>query len=245
MDKRLAYAIPNLFTAGSLICALVALNLVTIGSYIQAAWLITISIVLDGFDGKMARILNSMSKLGAQADSLADFVAFGVAPGFLAWQISLKNFGFIGFFVFIVYVLCGGFRLARYNVLSESFTKKTDFMGLPIPAAAAAVVSLILFNEIVLQDIDGHFLILISMALMSWLMVSKIPYIAINKSRKKKKYFSLIVILVVAMSILAIKHTAWFYLVCAWLYILYGLYNKIKLIIHKYHEKHVNIRHKT
>ena len=237
MNRQLAYAIPNLFTAGSLICALVALNLITKGLFEQAAWLITISIVLDGFDGKMARILKSTSRLGAQADSLADFVAFGVTPGLLAWQIGLESFGFVGFFVFIVYVLCGGFRLARFNVLSENITKKADFMGLPIPAAAAALCSFILFNEIVLQDPNGALFIMFIMVGLSYLMVSRIPYIAINKTQRKKKYFSFIFVFAIALSVLAISHTVWVYLACAWIYIMYGLYNKTVQLIAKHQEK--------
>ena len=244
MNRRIAYAIPNIFTAGSLISALVALNLAASGSYIQSAWLITLSILLDGMDGKMARILNATSRIGAQADSLADFVAFGIVPGFLAWQISLKHFGFIGFFVFIIYILCGGFRLARFNVLSSNSSKKTDFMGLPIPAAAAAVSSFILFNEVVLKDFGGHFLLLLIMAMMSWLMVSKIPYIAVNKSYKKKNIISISLILLSIIALLAIKHTVWVYMICSWIYIFFGLFNKTKIIISNHHDKQFYIKNK-
>ena len=236
-DKRVAYIIPNMFTAASLICALVALNQISEGYFIQAAWLITLSLVLDGFDGRMARLLNATSRLGAQADSLADFVAFGVVPGFLAWQVSLKDFGFLGFSVFIVYVLCGGFRLARFNVLNTTLTTKADFLGLPIPAAAAAVCSFILFKDLVLIDMNLHYILLIIMAIVSFLMVSKIPYIALNKKQKKKKYISLAVIFVAILAVLAIRFTVWVYLICAWLYIFYGMYNITKIIALKLQER--------
>ncbi len=244
MNKRIAYAIPNLFTAGSLISALVALNMASIGSYVQSAWLITLSILLDGMDGKMARVLHATSRIGAQADSLADFVAFGVVPGFLAWQVSLKNFGFIGFMVFIFYILCGGYRLARFNVLSQISAPKENFMGLPIPAAAAAVSSFILFNEIILKDYSANLILMLIMFFMGWLMISRVPYIAVNKTKKKKKQLSPVFVIVTAVAILAIKHTVWVYLVCIWIYVFYGLFNKSKAIIISQHAKHIYIKNK-
>ena len=192
MNRTLAYAIPNLFTAGSLIAALFALHQATHNVFDHACYLITLSIILDGFDGKMARILNSTSRLGAQADSLADFVAFGVVPGFLAWQYSLHNFGFLGFFFFVLYVLCGGFRLARFNVMSEKNAKKEEFVGLPIPAAAGVVASFILFKELAIPDVDLKMLLLFIVPLMSYLMVSKTPYVAMNKVKIRKKYYGFI-----------------------------------------------------
>ena len=245
LDRRIAYAIPNLFTAASLICALVALNQSAGGYYVQAAWLITMSLILDGFDGRMARMLNATSKIGAQADSLADFIAFGVAPGFLAWQVSLQHFGFIGFCVFIIYVLCGGFRLARFNVMTTNHTTKSDFMGLPIPMAAAAVCSFILFNELVLSSTATspphplQFALLVIMAFTSFLMVSKIPYIAVTKKHKKKRYFGIAVIFFTILAVLAIRFTVWVYLVGAWLYIIYGLYNMTKLSLLRFQERQI------
>ena len=239
IDKRLAYAIPNAFTASSLICALVALNAITVGNITQACWLITISLILDGFDGRMARILNATSKLGAQADSLADFVAFGVVPGFLAWQITLKNFGIIGFFVFILYVLCGGFRLARFNILNTSHASKSDFMGLPIPAAAAAISSFVLFNSILVTSHNIDNLLLIIMPLMSFLMVSTIPYLAVNKKHRKKRYLGLLFIGLPILIILAIRFTVWVYLIAAWTYIGYGLFNLLKISIYKFNERQI------
>ena|GEM_PF-503806 len=246
LDKRIAYLIPNIFTAASVICALVALNQAAGGYFFQAAWLVTMSLILDGFDGRMARVLNATSKIGAQADSLADFVAFGVVPGFIAWQVSLKHFGFLGFAVFIIYVLCGGYRLARFNVMTTSHTTKADFMGLPIPMAAAAVCSFILFKEMVLFNVSWfsdsmntslQFALVLIMALMSFLMVSKIPYIAVNKKKKTKKYLSLAVAFFTAFAVLAIRFTVWVYFIGAWLYILYGLYNMTKIQIYRHQER--------
>ena len=237
IDRRIAFAIPNLFTVASLICALVALNQASTGFFIQAAWLVTISMILDGFDGKMARMLNATSHLGAQADSLADFVAFGVVPGFLAWQVYLHEYGFLGFAVFILYVLCGGFRLARFNVMNTVLVTKKDFMGLPIPAAAATVCSFILFNKLVLQEQTTSYLLVIIMICSSFLMISNIPYIAINKKPKKRKYYIVLACLVPVFIMLAVRFTVWVYFIFTWTYIVFGLYNMTKILINRHHDK--------
>ena len=237
MNRTLAYAIPNLFTIGSLIAALFALHQAAHNVFHHACFLITLSIILDGFDGKMARILNSTSRLGAQADSLADFVAFGVVPGFLAWQYGLHYFGFFGFLVFVLYVLCGGFRLARFNVMSEKSAKKEEFVGLPIPAAAGVVASFILFKELAIPGVEMKMMLLFILPLMSYLMVSKTPYIAVNKAKIKKKYYGFLGAFVVGFLFLAIKYFPWVYLISAWIYVFYGLFNQGRLIKVKLHAK--------
>ncbi|MCK9328314.1 MAG: CDP-diacylglycerol--serine O-phosphatidyltransferase [Candidatus Cloacimonetes bacterium] len=244
MNKRLAYAIPNIFTALSLICALVALNLASNNEFIQAAWVLTLSLLLDGLDGKMARLLKATSKIGAEADSLADFAAFGVVPGFLSWQVGLKHLGLIGFIVFVFYIICGGYRLARYNVITHNPNKKENFLGLPIPAAAAAICSFILFNEIILRDYDGYIILLLIMILMGFLMISHVPYIAVNKSYKKKKQISIISFLIATIAILAIKYTVWVYLITIWLYVLYGMVNFTILAFSRHNTKDYYIKNR-
>ena len=233
MNRKIAFAIPNIFTAASLISALVALNMIVAESYISAVWLITLSLFLDGFDGKMARILNATSKIGAQADSLSDFVAFGVIPGFFAWTYGLHKFGFIGFFIFIVYILCGGFRLARFNVLAEKNANKEEFVGLPIPAAAATICSFIYFSEVLFPAESLGFVLLFILPIMSYLMVSNIPYMAVNKKKIKKKHLSMLFVAGAAVMILAILHFVWVYLICTWVYVCYGLYNQTMIYMSK------------
>ena len=237
MNKKLAYFIPNFFTAGSLICALMALNLIADGHIVMGAWLITISMLFDGLDGKMARWLNATSKIGAEADSLADFVAFGVVPGFLAWSVCLKQFGTLGFIVFMVYVLCGGYRLARFNVMASNSAKKEDFKGLPIPAAAATIASFVLFHELVIPESSGDIFFLIMMCFISWLMVSKIPYFAVTKANKRKKTTTMLIVFTATLVYWAIRHTVWVYLICSWVYISTGLYRQVNIMVKKYKKK--------
>jgi CDP-diacylglycerol--serine O-phosphatidyltransferase len=193
--------------------------------------------IFDGFDGKMARLLNATSKFGSHADSLADFVAFGVTPAFLAWEVGLRHFGFIGYFISILYVLCGGFRLARFNVLSSTSINKSDFMGLPIPGAAAIICSFVLFNEVVLADPNNSLILLCIVPFVSLLMVSKIPYIHVNKRQRKKKYLLPLIIFGLGLAVITVKYSIWVYFISSWLYIIYGLYNFTKRAFNRKQEK--------
>ncbi|MCL1826786.1 MAG: CDP-diacylglycerol--serine O-phosphatidyltransferase [Candidatus Cloacimonetes bacterium] len=242
MNKKIAYVIPNLFTAGSLVCALMALNLIAEGHIVTGCWLVTLSIMLDGLDGKMARLLKATSKIGAEADSLADFVSFGVVPGFLLWTVGLSQLGTIGFLFFIGYVICGGYRLARFNVMAGNPSIKQDFTGLPIPAAAAAIVSFVLFNELILKDKEITLIIPVVISFLSWLMISKIPYKAVLKPFKKRQTTAVLVIALLTLVYWAIFHTIWFYLVGSWAYICYGLYNKISQMLATQQKKDIYLR---
>jgi len=235
MNKKLAYAIPNLFTVSSLISALFALTLASNGNYVNSAWLITLSIILDGLDGKMARLLHATSKLGAQADSLADFVAFGVVPSFLAWKCCLYNYGFIGFVIFIAYILCGGFRLARFNVMLEKTTVKTDFTGLPIPGAAAVVASYILFDKMILVNTNILPLLLVIMPFIGFLMVSMIPYVAVTKGKAQKRQKNILIVVACLLIVAMTMYFIWVYFIMSWVYIFYGLFNLIKTTYRKRH----------
>ncbi len=222
MNSKLRYIIPNLFTVSSLLAGLAALHYISNQQYVFAAWLITLSIVLDGLDGKSARLFNATSKFGSEADSFADFVAFGVVPGFLAWSLCLKNFGLVGMIIYALYVISGGFRLVRFNLKVKNPNIKDDFQGLPIPAGAAVVTSYILFTNTYYDKFTGDFLFMIIMLFTSFLMVSTVPYVAVNKSPHniRLKYFGILILL--AALILSIRYFWIVYIVIIWIYILTG-----------------------
>lgn len=145
------YLLPNLFTAGNLACGFFALTWIfqydpKIHDF-KPVWtairLILAAFAFDFFDGRVARLAKKESPFGREFDSLADLVSFGVAPAFLVYRIILPDFIKTGWVVAAVYVVCGGIRLARFNVLSQLGSKKNsgEFIGLPIPSAAALVVS--------------------------------------------------------------------------------------------------------
>ncbi len=175
---RFKYIAPNLLTLSSLCFAFFSMLKTSEGAYTFAAWLLLISFVCDGFDGKVARLLNASSELGAEFDTLSDFVAFGIAPAFLVYKYALSNLGILGIAAVLIYITCGGFRLARFN-LSNSVVEtgtKQPFEGLPIPGAASLITTFILLNDKYwVESIKEGYLILIVLS-GAFLMISKIEY---------------------------------------------------------------------
>src|SRR6185436_9902831 len=162
------YFLPNLFTAGNLFCGFVALTniveanltpsaegIVNWGPIKYALILILLACIFDLFDGRVARMGGVESPFGREFDSLADLVSFGVAPAFLVHRVVLRDvfvegsvFGDHpewGWFIASIYLLCGAFRLARFNCLAQAGPAATkDFLGFPIPSAAGLVASMTL-----------------------------------------------------------------------------------------------------
>ncbi len=161
-EKLKIYFLPNLLTAGNLFCGFVALTKIVDAEPYDFAQIkfalafILLACIFDLFDGRVARMGGIESPFGREFDSLADLISFGVAPAFLVQRVVLADvFGQyhqIGWFIASIYLLCGAFRLARFNCLAVMNTGGgKDFLGFPIPSAAGLVASLTLlimhFNE--------------------------------------------------------------------------------------------------
>ena len=144
--RRGVYILPNLFTTASLFTGFLAMLLAVQGNIEGSALAILFSALMDGLDGKVARLTNTASEFGIQYDSLADLVAFGVAPAFTSWMWVLEGYGKLGIGVAFLYVACTALRLARFNVCVTTVSKKF-FVGLPCPAAGCAVAMFILFSS--------------------------------------------------------------------------------------------------
>ncbi|MBW7473115.1 CDP-diacylglycerol--serine O-phosphatidyltransferase [Marinobacter sp. M216] len=136
------YLLPNALTTASLFSGFYAIVSAANGVFDNAAVAIFVSMILDGLDGRVARMTNTQSKFGEEYDSLADMVAFGVAPGLVAFFWSLNGLGKVGWAITFIYVAGAALRLARFNVQIGSVDKKY-FVGLPSPAAAACVAGLV------------------------------------------------------------------------------------------------------
>ncbi|MFP4213420.1 MAG: CDP-diacylglycerol--serine O-phosphatidyltransferase [Desulfohalobiaceae bacterium] len=175
------YILPNLFTTASLFSAFLGLIWALEGKFEICAMAILVSAVLDGLDGKVARATKASSEFGIQLDSLADLVAFGVTPAVMAFLWQTQTYGSLGMASSFLFLACGALRLARFNVhairgisLSRKF-----FQGLPIPAAACVLATLVLFSTYLppawAQSIlaPATLVLLFSMAL---LMVSRVRY---------------------------------------------------------------------
>ncbi|GGC11242.1 phosphatidylserine synthase [Marinobacterium zhoushanense] len=144
------YLLPNLFTTGALFAGFYAVIAGMSGRFEAAAVAIFLAMIFDGLDGRVARMTNTQSKFGAEFDSLSDMVSFGVAPALVSFTWVLEDIGKLGWLAAFIYCAGGALRLARFNTQIGSLDKRY-FMGLPSPAAAAAVAGLIWFcssNEI-------------------------------------------------------------------------------------------------
>lgn len=136
------YLLPNALTTASLFSGFYAIVSAANGVFDNAAIAVFVSMILDGLDGRVARMTNTQSKFGEEYDSLADMVAFGVAPGLVAFFWSLNSLDQFGWAVTFIYVAGAALRLARFNTQIGSVDKKF-FVGLPSPSAAACVAGLV------------------------------------------------------------------------------------------------------
>ncbi|OPJ55823.1 CDP-diacylglycerol--serine O-phosphatidyltransferase [Alkalithermobacter paradoxus] len=167
--------IPNMLTLTNMALGinaiLISINGDSINSLMIASLLIILAAIFDRYDGKLARFLNVESELGKQLDSLSDLISFGVAPIIVTWKLNLFNIGLIGYMVAIVFVLCGAFRLARYNILDI----KDKCIGLPITIAGVILALNSLFQCAVFEMCNEMYLLftVILSLLLSILMVMK------------------------------------------------------------------------
>lgn len=175
--RQAIYVIPNLFTTGNLFCGLYAIIEVFKDDLLRAAIAILVALVFDMLDGQSARLTKTTSQFGIEYDSLADLVSFGIAPGVMVYAWALNVHGVLGLAVVFAYVGCGALRLARYNV-QAAMGENRYFTGLPIPAAASVLSSLLIFDHHILQVGRNvrPFLILAVTFTVAFLMVSTIKY---------------------------------------------------------------------
>ncbi len=140
--RRGIYLLPNLFTTGALFAGFFAIVQAMDGRFEMAAVAIFIAMILDGLDGRVARMTNTQSAFGAEYDSLSDMVSFGVAPALVMYSYALRDMGKLGWIAAFVYCAGAALRLARFNTLLAVQDKRW-FMGLPSPAAATLVAGFI------------------------------------------------------------------------------------------------------
>ena len=184
--RRGIYILPSLFTTGNVFCGFYAFIAVLNEKYYVAAWALVVAIIFDILDGRVARLTKTTSAFGVQYDSLADIISFGMAPAFLAYSWVLKPFGRLGWMAAFLYLLCGTLRLARFNVTKPDI-RGQHFIGLPIPAAAAVIASIVIaFEDMFATRMNPIFLVAI-VYLLAFLMVSYIKYPALKRFEFKKR----------------------------------------------------------
>jgi CDP-diacylglycerol--serine O-phosphatidyltransferase len=249
-EKLKIYFLPNLFTAGNLFCGFVALTQIVEANLAPNAdghvnWMpikvalafILLACIFDLFDGRVARMGGHESPFGREFDSLADLVSFGVAPAFLVHRVVLHNalpdeYAELGWFIASIYLICGAFRLARFNCLSAMNLPGAgkDFLGFPIPSAAGLVASLTLFI-IKLQDNEKDlgrwgYLLPVVLLFLSAMMVSEVKYPSFKSLgiRSSTTFLKLVVAAVFVGSLFILREKILYYVLPLFFtgYLLYG-----------------------
>jgi len=242
--KLKIYFLPNLLTAGNLFCGFVALTKIveadiSSGNFQQikvALGFILLACIFDLFDGRVARMGGVESPFGREFDSLADLISFGAAPAFLLHRIVLRevfgNHPQFGWFIASIYLICGAFRLARFNCLAAQSGGGSgkDFLGFPIPSAAGLVSSLTLLI-IQLNEKDRSlgpwkYLLVVVMIFLSAMMVSTVKYPSFKSLglRSTSTFTKSILVAIFVGSLLMLWELILFYVLPAFftLYLLYG-----------------------
>ncbi len=222
--RRGMYILPSLFTVGTLICGYYAILMTLQGAQLMAAgaagslassafddaaMAIGLAILFDGLDGRIARLTNSTSNFGREFDSLADVIAFGLAPGLLAYSWGVRpaidashlplthHLRAIGWIVTFAYLICGAARLARFNIDSNKpGVDRRYFVGLPIPAAAGVIAAVVHWEKVPLTFWPFAMVWLVTGLALAFLMVSRVRYYSFKALdlRRRRPYVTIILI---------------------------------------------------
>ena len=197
-QRRGIYLLPNLFTTAALFAGFYAIVAAMAGRFEASALAIFIAMVLDGLDGRIARMTNTQSAFGAEYDSLADVVSFGIAPALIAYEWSLGEMGKVGWLAAFFYAAATALRLARFNTQLGTVDKRY-FQGLPCPAAAAVVAGLVwLATDFGLEGADLTLATCGVCLLCGILMVSNIRYSSFKDFNLRERVPFVALLLVVA-----------------------------------------------
>ncbi|EOE5692519.1 CDP-diacylglycerol--serine O-phosphatidyltransferase [Campylobacter upsaliensis] len=219
---QLIYILPNLFTAASAFLGIISIISSIHGDFEKALIYIILSLLFDGLDGRIARLTNTTSKFGVEFDSLADLVAFGVAPAVLFYTSIGVYYGKFGSLVAAFFVVFGAIRLARFNVTTGTY-EPSVFIGLPIPTAA--IVSAIYTYTYLSYDFLKAYglLFVILQAILGILMVSNIRYPSFKKLNfNRSSVLKVLVFLMILFSFLYL-YPLESLVILASLYVMYGI----------------------
>lgn len=245
--KLRIYFLPNLMTAGNLFCGFLALTRIVeadlgapdfVKFIHQALFLILLACIFDLLDGRVARMGGRESPFGREFDSLADIVSFGVAPAFLVHRIVLSEVfenHAIGWFIASIYLICGAFRLARFNCLAAmgGGGGGKEFLGFPIPAAAGLVASLTLFLFWIEPKgfLQSHwrYLLPVIMVFLSVMMVSEVKYPSFKMlDLRARRSFTKMLLIVLCVGFFAILWDKLLPIVAPALFTAYLLYGFVR-----------------
>ena len=201
------YLLPNAFTTGALFCGFYAIVMAMNQRFEHACWAVFIAMILDGLDGRIARLTNTQSEFGAQYDSLSDMVSFGAAPALVIYEWSLRGLGKLGWIAAFIYCAGAALRLARFNTNIEVVDKRF-FQGLPSPAAAALVVGFIMMMTDPDINISSRQVDWVSWGLAVFAgltMVSNVPFYSFKDVNFRKSVpFIVVFLIALAFALVAI-----------------------------------------
>jgi len=240
--------VPSLFTIGNIFCGYYSIISTLRGNWDYAAILIGVGYILDGLDGRIARLTKTASEFGLQLDSLADVVTFGVAPAILAfhWGFSategmpgnvVKHVHQLGSVASFLFVVCGALRLARFNLQSKKPPEtgsKRYFVGLPIPAAAGMVAAVVHFFKSPTLMIGSGLLWALLILLLAFLMISTVRYFSFKELDVKKAKPSLALFVTAMLICLIIFYSEEVLLAMATIYVSSGLIAKLTQTVRRF-----------
>ncbi|MFT6133472.1 MAG: CDP-diacylglycerol--serine O-phosphatidyltransferase [Shewanella sp.] len=196
------YLLPNLFTTAGLFSGFYAVISSMNGHFELASIAIFIAMICDGLDGRVARLTNTQSDFGAEYDSLADMVSFGMAPAILAYNWALQDLGKVGWLAAFIYCACAALRLARFNT-QVGVADKRYFQGLASPAAAALIAGSIWSgSKYELDPTDINYLAALITALTGLLMVSNFRYHSFKEVDWRGKVNFVVMLLLVGVFVI-------------------------------------------
>jgi CDP-diacylglycerol--serine O-phosphatidyltransferase len=184
-DKKTRVILPNILTLIGVCIGLSSIKFALDSKYEIAIIAIIFAALIDGLDGRIARLIKGTSKVGKELDSLTDVISFGVAPAFIMYFWSLNNLGKFGWLLCLIYVVCVALRLARFNVHSneEASWKDNFFEGVPSPAGGILILMPLIYSlsELKFLNINYNFVVPVFFISVSLLLISKVPTYSLKK----------------------------------------------------------------
>jgi len=184
-NKKTRTILPNMFTLVGVCIGLTSIKFAFDERFGLAILCIIVAGLIDGLDGRIARLIQGTSKVGKELDSLTDVISFGVAPAFIMYFWQLNTLGRVGWIICLIYVICVALRLARFNVNAETQSSWKDnfFEGVPSPAGGILVLMPLIYSQSELQffKIDYNYFVPILFILISVLLISKVPTYSFKK----------------------------------------------------------------
>ncbi|MEA3406152.1 MAG: CDP-diacylglycerol--serine O-phosphatidyltransferase [Pseudomonadota bacterium] len=236
------YLLPNLMTTIALFAGFYAVIAGMQGQFEAGAIAIFVAMVFDGLDGRVARMTNSSSAFGAEYDSLADMVSFGLAPALLLYQWALQDFDKLGWVVAFIYTAAAALRLARFNT-QVGVADKRYFQGLPSPAAAALLAGLVWMVETNDVNTGAESIVALVLTLFSGIMmVSNVRFSSFKELNLKDKVpFVTLLIVVLVLVIITIKPALFLFLI----FILYAFSGPVMTLLGLRKTRDLRKQHKS